>query len=188
MKRSKSNPNRRLTIVALLVAIGVCAALLPWQRWSAVAFDEVADARLRTRAVRYQELRRQGDWQALYEMTAPAHRRRCTLETFLGLYGANLIEVERLETKSVDIDRLARTAEVEMDMVGRLVPERLPPDRRRGFQVTDPASLRKAEPLTVEWVWDEDEWFFLMDPVAVGGKAPDGRDAVALQPAKKPSK
>lgn len=185
MKRAKPGSNRGVTIAALLAAIGVCTALLPWGRWFSVSFDEVAEARLRSRAERYQELRRLGDWRALYEMTAPTHRRRCTLENFLGLYGANLIEVERLQTKSIDIDRLARTADVEMDMVGRLVPDRLPADKRRGFQVNDPALLRKAEALTIGWVWDDDDWFFLMDPVAVGGRAPGGREAVALQPGKK---
>ncbi|MEM7205827.1 MAG: hypothetical protein AAF628_36575 [Planctomycetota bacterium] len=173
--------SRPFTTLLLLAAIAVLLWLIPWSRLGGVPFAEVAEERLNAQLAAYTDLRVNDDWVTLYEMTSPADREIVDRTRFLQMYGAGVMRVHGVKTNSIDIDAEKRTAKVQITVDGEIVPERLPPHARNGFQIEDPSKLRQQSPVTLTWVWSDEQWYWEMDAVVKTGMNPQGKATKPLR-------
>lgn len=175
-----------IKLVILLLGIVACIAWLSRDLF-AETFDGVASSRLAERIAQYESSRESNDWESVYELVDPKHRKIVDKDRFLNIFGSGVLHTREVETVSSDIDSENRTAKVVMKTDGELVVERLPPRYRRSLKVTDPAQLRRQSDLELTWVWRDGNWYFQLDRNILTGRNSEGREirAVKNAPAKK---
>ncbi len=157
---------RRSAIFGLVAIIGFGAWAL--QHEPPDPFDR-AEEFLAERVEEYLALRLKDDWVALYQMSNPEHRRRVSLSTFLATYGRGLLEVHEIRATSMSIDPVSRHAIVQLWSDVELIPERLPAKFQRGFRVPPKEFLRTEEEHSLQWKWQDGQWFFQIDREIVTG-------------------
>jgi hypothetical protein len=135
-----------------------------------------AEPRLEKRIDQYLELRRKGDWSALYEMTDPRHRLVVDLKRFLNVYDHKALKLHEIRCTSFEIDPEARAADVHLFTSAELDPSQLPEQMRASFHEEHPEHLKQEREHTQRWVWFEGDWHYLMDREIVSGRARDGRE------------
>ncbi|MCP3917067.1 MAG: hypothetical protein GY711_16085 [bacterium] len=163
---------RRIIMVALVAAL---AFLIFRPTSEAEQKPQATGSGLRTRVETYIAKRLENDWADVYEMAAPAHRRKVDLRAFLNAYGHGAMRVVSLTPKSTRFSKDGRAALVTMDLDGELVLDRLPPTFRKGLKTKGPEDLRQTSEFEITWVWREGDWFFELDPALVKGRDQSGR-------------
>jgi len=166
---------------------GAIAAAVSALGWAFLDDDERrvdpfagADGALRQAASEYARLRTQEDWPGLYELVDPMERARVPWATFLPAFSHGALRVDALSVTSQSIDPAARRAKVEFLLDAHLVPERLPATFRQGLRISDTSKLRRQEPLLIDWVWRDGQWYFRLDRELVTGRTATGQSVAPL--------
>jgi len=163
--------SRKVVAGLLILGIGTCIALLPWQRWlSGVPTHERI---LGDRVARYIELRKSGDWNAVYALMDPRDRARKTQFEYLRLVGNSPLKVHEMTDKAHTIDWQKGTATVTLSLDCELNRASLPAYIQN--LKADPGSTRKTDDFQTDWAWSEGTWWLRMDREVLTGKTADGR-------------
>ena len=141
---------------------------------SAPPSGEALRAALERRVGRYLGLRLADGWPTLYEFTDPVQRQRLGLSRFLDAYGHGVLKVEDIYARSLQVDPVRGVATVELHTDARMLPERLPPEFRRGLRVDDPDSLKQSLDHTQTWVLRDGQWYYRMEDEIVSGRDGEG--------------
>jgi hypothetical protein len=131
---------------------------------------------LERRVGHYLDLRLADRWPALYELTDPVQRRSVDLVRFLDAYGHGVLRVEDISARSLRLDPDRGLAIVDLHTEARLVPERLPPEFRRGLDVSDPEALRKSTDHAQHWVLRDGEWYYRLEDEIASGFDSEGQE------------
>jgi hypothetical protein len=154
-----------------MVALAGVIALAGWDMLRAEGDPFAkADQSLERRVEEYVDLRKQGDWMKLYEMTDPRQRRQVPIKEFLNFYDHDYLDLRAIEVGDMHVDRAAQRAVVDLTVVAALDIEALPAQLRRGFQEPHAEHLEKNMELELRWTWFGDQWYFLMDEEVVQGR------------------
>jgi len=139
-----------------------------------------ADKDLRQRLDKYMELRLAGDWSALYQMTDPKHRRLVDEASYLQAFGHGMAELTKVKALTLELYPSTRTATTVLFTELRLVVENMPAKIKDSLRMPDdPSALGQSGNHSLDWVWRDGEWYFLMDDFLVTERS-DGRKVAPI--------
>ena len=174
----RSRASRGALAVALAGATGFGIVDLLAERGSTEASRRRS---LVARVDRYEAVRRDQDWKALYAMVDPEQRRQMSEARFLSLHGKPWIRFHQVEAEVREVLPGATRAIARLSVEAELIPEELP-SAYRNPRVERPEQLRSRATQDFEWIWHQGDWFWRLEAEIARGRDAKGRPLAPIDP------
>ena len=171
---SEPQPRSNSSLWQAIILIGIIVALLtfavPWGKLVRPSKTAVRES-LKAAAQDYATLRINDQWEALYDMVAPAHRRKVDKGSFLKFYGHGMIDTVAMELTFLDYTEGLELGKTKFTLNSKVRPEKLPPSQRRSLQYDKPEDLEQEGNLELTWERHGGNWYFHLDGEVVSGQS-----------------
>lgn len=169
MTKRSSNTIRTLIIAILVALIGYGLVFLPEGGSGFPEDPKDAEKALRERFDAYVVMRKEYDFDGLYELADPQQRDIVDKARFLSFYGNKMQRTRAIDWLACKVNAEARTALLNVRTESELVPEELPPQFRQGFRAPeDPNELIQSTDHEFSWIWREGEWYYRLEAEVMG--------------------
>src|SRR5262249_50899117 len=136
--------------------------------------------KLEARLEEYRAKRMIDDWVGVYDLVDPAQKKAMPVAEFLSYFGHGYIRLTDFKVKDGHVDEEKATGTTIAATKATLVPDRLPPQYRKGLRMGPDDNGGGESDLSLDWVWKTEKqkdgsvasnWFFRLDQEVVSGKS-----------------